>query len=736
MKIINTETNEPLQLTPGTRLSVERTNPFFNDYGEQTVPVDIPASPHNCRILGHPEAFGMKRKAIMKNAVIQDGEFYAQCRQAVLSATRHGSISTSFYMNDGSLYSRIGNIKLRDIYGDERIAAAGNTVASCIAWCKTLVNNNNPDYTIFPVLLTDDSNIDYGWNYKILNNYGCKFTVYIPTDAQQGVPMPSKTAPLLFYENETPIFEAENDTMEYVDGNPINLKPGYYMSPFIRAVRVLKDVFSHFGYTLLDNFFTQTEAFAKMAIINNCIDTIVNGYILKADLVPDITCKDFLAVFRKKFCCEFVADEKNMTVDVVFLRDVLSLPSAADLTQKMTAEPAFAFKSQKDFKRIKLTSEYKVETEAEDSYDNIKDLLADHETAVFCWVDGAFYKSGQKGWQQIETKVAESSMDYDTGDEETVEEVSVPDMQPEYRILSHLYEAPESDPEGDQERSLGYYLYIGDYVTRHSKLKLTNMDTEGNSGSADGTGKVNSPCILAFTHTGSKIAGTAGSISAYNLYYWGAGLYARGSYMNTRGYPKIFDYSLFYWGDDGIFEKFYRPMDLLRRNSLNEVKVKLLLSDHEKMNIPTVRKVCIRSEEFLLDKLKFTLGGKDEPMETSLLTLSVVDNPSEAATVTQMLPMMTAEYHWQSQVETEIVEWWSGWGPAEEDSPYHSDGEFHSVVYPPLPSADLVGQAFGEQTTYQLISYEYQGMWHDGVAGMWYKGTYRRVKIWLECVHN
>jgi len=145
------------------------------------------------------------------------------------------------------------------------------------------------------------------------------------------------------------------------------------------------------------------------------------------------------------------------------------------------------------------------------------------------------------------------------------------------------------------------------------------------------------------------------------------------------------------------------------------VKVKLLLSDHEKMNIPTVRKVCIRSEEFLLDKLKFTLGGKDEPMETSLLTLSVVDNPSMAATVTEMLPMMTAEYHWQSKSETEIIEWWNGTGPSEEDSPYHSDGEFHSTVYPPVPCEELVGQPFGEQTTYQLISYEYQGRWHDGV---------------------
>ncbi len=29
------------------------------------------------------------------------------------------------------------------------------------------------------------------------------------------------------------------------------------------------------------------------------------------DLVPDVTCADFIAVFRKKFCCEFVSDERT-----------------------------------------------------------------------------------------------------------------------------------------------------------------------------------------------------------------------------------------------------------------------------------------------------------------------------------------------------------------------------------------------------------------------------------------
>lgn len=725
MRITNVETGEALQLTPDTKLSVERTNPFFNDYGEQTVPLDIPASPHNCRILKHPEAFGVKRKAIMVDAIIQDGEYYAQCRQAVLSATRHGNISTSFYMNDGSLYSRIGNLKLRDIYGDERIAAAGNTVTSCIAWCKTLVNNTDPDYTIFPVLLTDDSNMDTGWNYKILNNYGSDdFVVWIPEDGDSSKYV-RKVSPLFSLYGSTPFFENERDSVEYVDGIAINLKPGYYISPFIRAVRVLRDVFSYFGYTLLNNFFTQTEPFSKMAIVNNCIDTIINGYILKADLVPDITCKDFLAVFRKKFCCEFVADESDMTVSVVFLRDVLDQSPSVDLTQKMTEEPTFHFKTQKDYKRVKLSSESKVDQESSDSFDNVKDLRSNHETAIFCPIDGSFYKRGWKGSWAVETKVGECSMDYDTGDEEDVVEVTIPEQIPEYRILTHVCEKDDDR----QEMKLGYYLYVGNYIARHSLLKMPTETSDEDETTDSDTKSSQCPCMLVFTHTdASHIVGTAGSVSAYNLYSRGAGVNGVGSSMIGR-YNRLWDYSLFYYGEYGIFERFYRQMDTLRRNTLNEVKVKLLLSDHDKITIPACRKVCIRSESFLIDKFKFTLGGKDEPQETQLLTLSLGEPLSSAKTIEQMLPMMTAQYKWEPRESTSVV-YWYGWDD-ETDSPYHGDGEFHSTVYPVLPTAALYGQTCGEQFVYVLTNKEGPGM-YNGI--LCYRYTYWKIRAWLVCV--
>lgn len=80
---------------------------------------------------------------------------------------------------------------------------------------------------------------------------------------------------------------------------------GYYVTPFIRTNYLLKRVFAYFGYTLLDHYFSQTDPFRNMVMANTTADAIVNGRILIADLLPDITCGDLLEVFRKRFLCEF-----------------------------------------------------------------------------------------------------------------------------------------------------------------------------------------------------------------------------------------------------------------------------------------------------------------------------------------------------------------------------------------------------------------------------------------------
>lgn len=62
MKIIESKSGEAYHLTPGTKLEIERTNLFFNEYGEQSLPVDLPATNRNRRILEYPDILSRKKK--------------------------------------------------------------------------------------------------------------------------------------------------------------------------------------------------------------------------------------------------------------------------------------------------------------------------------------------------------------------------------------------------------------------------------------------------------------------------------------------------------------------------------------------------------------------------------------------------------------------------------------------------------------------------------------------------
>ena len=52
MKIVNTKAGQAYHLTPGTQLEIERPNLFFNEWGEQSLPTDLPDTDLN-QLPGH-----------------------------------------------------------------------------------------------------------------------------------------------------------------------------------------------------------------------------------------------------------------------------------------------------------------------------------------------------------------------------------------------------------------------------------------------------------------------------------------------------------------------------------------------------------------------------------------------------------------------------------------------------------------------------------------------------------
>lgn len=702
MRITNLEKGEDYNLRPDTQIQVERTNPFFNDFGEQTTPLELPASERNRRILGFPDSFGRRVKMEAADVAIQDGEYFAQCRQMVLSAQYRGSISTAFYINDGSFYSRIQKVKLKDIFKDEFIPGV-NTVEQGIAFCRSLRDNKNEQYTIFPVLLTDDSGVNLGFNYKFLNAYGKDTGLkskakWMWKDGKMSYVNYTTVSAFLpdINDSDCDFYNAIQRT-EYVNEVPITLAPGYYISPFIRVNYLLQRIFAYFGYTLQSNFFTQTEPFTKMVVINNVIDVLVNGKIRLSDLVPDGTCADFLTVIRKKFCCEFTSDEGQHTANIIFLRDTLNALPENDLTSCVTQEPIVVYKTEKDYKRITLDAEDKLDTDISDSYDDIDAMVKACPGAYFNPVDGAFYKQGWSGDYEVITKIGESSQAYNTGGELETKELKIPELIPEFRKLTYKATVDDEDVECD----LGNHLYIGSYIARNSKMVVAGEDKETASESAS-----KQKTILAFSYLSEERP--EGTISAYDIH--------------NAEHPQIFDYALYYNGPFGIFEKFYRDYDLLLRNSLHEMKVKLLLSQSQKQNLPAYAKIMIRGVAFFFNKLKFTLGGKNEPVESQLYTIALMQPVINAPMVNQQLKAMDTPYKWVGhEKQTEVS-----------SSDYENAGldknRTFTTIYPPIPSAEYLGKPYGKQISYTSQKTRHASFWRHS------KWKYTRTEVWLECV--
>jgi hypothetical protein len=700
MRITNLEKGEDYNLKPDTQIQVERTNPFFNDFGEQTTPLELPASERNRRLLGFPDSFGRRVKMTAVDVAIQDGEYFAQCRQMVLSAQYKGSISTAFYINDGSFYSRIQKVKLKDIFKDEFIPGI-NTVEEGIEFCRSLRTNTNPHYAIFPALITDDSGLETGFNYKMLNAFGKEKAletkeVWMWKDNEYQ--LVNVTTLSAFNPDgkggDCDFYNAVQRT-EYVGEVPITLPPGYYMSPFIRANYLLKRIFAYFGYDLQENFFTQTEPFAKMVVMNNVMDVLVNGKIKVADLVPDTTCADFIAVFRKKFCCEFTSDEGSHTANIIFLRDALAAQPVEDLTNCVTQEPTIAYKAEKDYQRLTLASADKVDTDLSDSYEDIDDLAKANPGACFNPVDGAFYKQGWSGNYEVITKIGEASQDYNTGEDLEPKEIKIADIMPEFRTL--VYKTKVDDNEVKYE--MGKYLYIGAYISLNSKMVVAGEDKEEESESAN-----KQKTILAFSYLSD--ARPEGTISAYDIH--------------DSMQPRIFDYALYYNGPFGIFEKFYRDYDLLLRNSLHEMKVKLLLS--QKQNLPSYAKVVIRGVAFFFNKLKFTLGGKNEPVESSLSTIALMQPVSGAPAIDQKLKAMDTNYKWVGhERQTEV-------SSSEYENAGLDKNRTFTTIYPPVPSAEYLGKPYGKQTSYSSKKTRHATFLRHS------KWKYTRTEVWLECI--
>lgn len=690
MKITHTSSGLPYHLKPGTQIEVERTNLFFNEYGEQTVPVELPDTDRNRELTGYTDMLSnLKKPSISIPVTIQDGDYFMPCRQAILSAQRKTAICTSFYMNEGSFLSRISDTSLSDIFSDETIPGI-TTVQQGIDFCRSLVSGANPDFAIFPVLVNSEATYSNGYPiYKYINRIGYTNQDGLFLDGVNG--------------KITPDFFNASLRTEKIGEETIALNPGYYMSPFIRANYLLKRIFHHFGYTLTDNFFTHTHPFPDMVFINNCADSLVNGTIRLIDLLPDCMCSTILEVFRKKFCCEFFPNEIERTVDIKLFNEVANAIPDTDLTPYLTSNPKIELPE--SYQQLIISSEEHVsDMDSVESIDSMSLLMSKYGAVEIDYYLGYFYRTGYKDTSYngthrstlIYDKVANSGMRYYAGGNLKTKEITVPDKHPEFR---KVYRGQWMVDKDANEADL---LYIGTANFLNSKIVSSSSNSEKEDSSS------NNPALkpmLAFYYKNANFP--CGTICNYIM----KGEVGSSGMVGTR----YSDYTLCYNGMDGIFERFYLTYDDIHRNSLFDVSASFLLPDSLKQSLPAHLPVLLCGQKLFLNTFNYLIGGNAEPIETKLLTYRLYEPITTAKKFTDYYPPFVdgyPEYGWSYHYLNSKIS-------AEEyqSSPYK--GKNLDIMFPPFPSAELAIPQKKYCTQY--------GAYDNG------GGNYFQESCWLEC---
>lgn len=592
MKITH-QSGEAYDLYPDTEIELTRFNPFFNELGEQSVPVSLPASAKNLQMLGHPErADNINKPASRIDVNLQSGVYSVNGRQAVLSAQKRKSIETSFYLNDGAFYEKIDDLTLAEIFEDKKLTF--NTIEDAIHFIYTLVSYNDSRFAVFPIQAGD---------FK-LN----AITDDVNRSGQR-------------------IFVNQDVTEKIINDKKITIPKGFFMTPFIKVKHVLSEVLTYLGYSLGTSFL-DIAPFNDMVFLNNNIDTLVANSINYIDLVPNITVKDLFNVLRK-FNVEFIPDEHLRIVNIVKFNDLLNLP-ATDISKYAVSEKIVNYHY--NYRQLKLSSEminspftrqtlpfYSVfgssqgalqEGTAQNQSLHLFEILSQYPTTYYRKLDGALVRDGFQGNKQFVEKLTGVGLGYFAGGSLQSEDFTFPDVMPDIKTeLLTQYNPPYN---------YATFPYIDSSRALRSKIVFDD-------GSEDEAGISDLKAMLClFYRTSSHCVGVLNN------------------YDNTGS--KLWDYSLLWNGEDGIFEKFWRSRDTLLRNALLKVDIETILPEELKQSLSSIHPILLHNQKYLLSEMQYSTKRKSSG-RISLLSTKIQQPISLAKPTSEYFREKT--YRWQ-----------------------------------------------------------------------------------------
>ena len=329
MHLILQSTGEALDLGQQAELSVQLGNPFFREESSYSLPMVLPATPRNRRLLGHmqrPDMTGMP--ALSCRVELHSLQLAATLR---LTAFSDEGFEAALTFADFDLMKRAAELRLPDAMAGLTYEA-GNGISGirglyAAATRQAILHDEDIPWEWFPVFTPDG----------VLNQV-CKGDVdnwWVAVDERE--------------DHDRVVYKPATAT----DNN--SARPEYDADPanhlgntvFLRLEYVLRRVISQLGYDLTlttPAFLSASEQadfaaqWKRLVLLNNTCDAFCPGKIYYDTLVPDISCAELLQAVETMLGMHFMVSGNE--VRMVFTGDIISTltPQRELLQEQWTVE--------------------------------------------------------------------------------------------------------------------------------------------------------------------------------------------------------------------------------------------------------------------------------------------------------------------------------------------------------------------------------------------------------------
>jgi hypothetical protein len=578
IQIIDIESGKRFDLPDGIKISVEETNQFVSDKGSSSLPISLPWTDNNIRLLNNPHRLDRANKYLTRRNVIISNEMFQKSGVLVISNVRKEKlISGAILFNESAINFKMKDVSMQQVFSTTvREDYDGSLEERVADWIdhfeKVMAGWLEDDFHVFQVCfkLSDVSASEH----QLLNEQN-------PDDLYSDLP------------GVDPFYRLKNRVAgSFVDseGSTIYYPAGYRITGFLKLSYVLEKIFEYLGYNLTFDFDSDNEL-KSTVLPNKTCDLLLPGKIKYDQMVPTMLVSEFINIIRTTYNVEFIPSSVGFDVDMVRFDDNNQL---TDITRYLTDDPLLDFEQ---YKTLNLTCEKNLEVK-NSAYKNWQDFNAAFSDIIeenryeglfnpfgkyiFVRSIGCYYeKKPYDGGTQL-ARLGYNNFDYC----DKITDHALYEKKCGFEAISMIIlSRPNANP------LLNPWLipvpYIGTELSLNSTIRI-----EGKTDAADS--KTDCPVMLCF-------AMGRGNGTEYNKY-----AYASSQRYDNAGSVKM-AYNLVVSGANGFYEKNWISFNDILKNSFQPVTVSLKLDPYQILNYDINRKKLINGQPLLPESLKYEI---------------------------------------------------------------------------------------------------------------------------------